>query len=58
MPDWSASTSSSICWQQVSRITDTTEGMDFMPLYVNDQFPWAVNDDRPCYFTDTPDTDL
>ena len=29
-------------------------GVDFMPLFVDDQYPWHVDDDRPCFVIDTP----
>jgi len=55
---WSASTSSSICWQNTSAITDSADGVDFMVLRVDNQFPWAVNDTRPCYIVDASDKEL
>jgi hypothetical protein len=51
---WSASTSSSIGWQQLSLVTEA-DGVDFV-LRVNDQYPMRVNDARPSVVIDDIET--
>ena len=48
---WSGSTFSGIGWQQLSSVTESDGGVDFV-LRVHDQFPLAVNDGRPSYIID------
>ena len=47
---YSQDSATSICWQQLSSVTDSA-GVDF-ELKVDDQHPFLVNDARPCYLVD------
>jgi len=49
-PSWSATTETTVIWQQLSSVTDN-DGVDFI-LKVNDQYPLRVNDTRPAYVID------
>jgi len=50
-PSWSATTETTVIWQQLSSVTDSTGGIDFT-MRVNDQYPLRVDDSRPAYVID------
>ena len=45
---WGASTPTTIGWQQLSSVTESDDGVDFI-LRVNDDYPLKVVDARPSY---------
>jgi len=49
-PSWSATTETTVMWQQLSSVTDDS-GVDFT-MRVNDQYPLRVDDSRPAYVID------
>ena len=49
-PSWSATTETTVIWQQLSSVTDDS-GVDFT-MRVNDQYPLRVDDSRPAYVID------
>ena len=49
-PSWSATTETTVIWQQLSSVTDSN-GVDFT-MRVNDQYPLRVDDSRPAYVID------
>ena len=49
-PSWSATTETTVIWQQLSSVTDDN-GVDFT-MRVNDQYPLRVDDSRPAYVID------
>ena len=49
-PSWSATTETTVIWQQLSSVTDDN-GVDFT-MRVNDQYPLRVEDSRPAYVID------
>ena len=50
-PSWSGLTETTVIWQQLSSVTDSTGGIDFT-MRVNDQYPLRVDDSRPAYVID------
>lgn len=48
---YSATTSTTIGWQQLSSVTEGDGGVDFV-LQVNDDYPLRVIDARPSYIID------
>ena len=54
-PNWSATTSTEIGWLQLSSVTESDGGVDFV-LKVNDQYPMKVSDTHPVYIVDDVET--
>ena len=52
---WSASTATTIGWQQLSTVTESDDGVDFV-LRVDDQYPLRVTNARPSYIIDDVET--
>lgn len=52
---WSNVTATTVGWQQLSAVTESDDGVDFV-LQVNDQYPLTVVDARPSFIIDDVET--